>query len=156
MPLEIERKYLVNSNIYKLEARRSYKIIQGYLSSDSQRTVRVRIKGNLAFLTIKGSSDQQGLSRYEWEKEIPVCEAEELMKLCLPGIIEKTRFEIIYASHIFEVDEFYGENDGLIVAEVELASISDIVELPLWIDREVTGDSRYYNASLIDRPFGTW
>ena len=108
------------------------------------------------FLTIKGASNESGTSRYEWEKEIPLCEARELLKLCEPGIIDKTRYLVRSGQHTFEVDEFYGENEGLTVAEVELSSEDEPFVKPAFIGREVTGDIRYYNSQLMKHPFTTW
>jgi adenylate cyclase len=116
----------------------------------------VRIKGNKGFLTIKGASNESGLSRFEWEKEIPVDEARALLKLCEKGIIDKTRFEVKIGNHIFEVDEFYGENEGLIIAEIELESETETFEKPIWLGKEVTNDNRYYNSFLSKNPFVRW
>ena len=146
--IEIERKFLVNSNDYKNKAHKSIKIIQGYLCKDPERTVRIRICDERGFITIKGISSEDGLSRYEWEKEIPFQEAKELLSICLPTIIEKSRFEVYYKNILFEVDEFEGIHEGLIVAEVELESTKKEIELPDWIGKEVTGNKKYYNAVL--------
>lgn len=154
--MEIERKFLVNSNAFKTEAFTQNRISQGYLNSAPGRTVRVRIKGNKGFLTIKGASNESGLSRFEWEKEIPVSEANDLLQLCEDGVIDKTRFEVRVGNHIFEIDEFYGENEGLIVAEIELQSESETFEKPDWIGKEVTTDKRYYNSCLSQHPFRDW
>ncbi|MBP8156641.1 MAG: CYTH domain-containing protein [Leadbetterella sp.] len=154
--IEIERKFLVNSNAFKTEAFTQNRIAQGYLSSVPGRTVRVRIKGNKGFLTIKGASNESGLSRFEWEKEIPVDEAKELLKLCEKGIIDKTRFEVKIGNHTFEIDEFYGENEGLIIAEIELKSETETFEKPSWLGIEVTNDKRYYNSYLSQNPFMKW
>jgi adenylate cyclase len=154
--LEIERKFLVNSNAFKTEAFTQNRIAQGYLSSVPGRTVRVRIKGNKGFLTIKGASNESGLSRFEWEKEIPVDEATALLKLCEKGIIDKTRFEVKIGNHIFEIDEFYGENEGLVMAEIELKSETETFEKPSWLGIEVTNDKRYYNSYLSQNPFMKW
>ena len=154
--LEIERKFLVKSNDFKEQAFTHNKIAQGYLSSIPERTVRVRIKGEKAFLTIKGIGHQGGMSRFEWENEIPLDEAIELLKLCEKGKIEKTRYEVKLGNHIFEVDEFYGENEGLIMAEVELKSETETFEKPEWLGEEVTNDKRYYNAYLSKNPFKSW
>ena len=151
---EIERKFLLKSTVdFKKEARNSTRIVQGYLNSDPERTVRVRIKGEKAFLTIKGISNESGLSRFEWEKEIPVSEAEALLPLCEPGVIEKTRYEIPMGNHIFEVDEFFGSNEGLILAEVELTSEEEKFEKPAWLGEEVTGKKEFYNSYLSKHPF---
>ena len=154
--IEIERKFLVTSEAFKKEAFAQNRIAQGYLSSVPERTVRVRIKGDKGFLTIKGASNETGLSRFEWEKEIPVDEATALLKLCEKGIIDKTRFEVKIGNHIFEVDEFYGENEGLIIAEVELSSETETFEKPIWLGKEVTNDIRYYNSYLSKNPFTNW
>ncbi|MDB4015239.1 CYTH domain-containing protein [Flavobacteriaceae bacterium] len=146
--IEIERKFLVKVSDYKKEAHRKTKIIQGYLTKDPKRTVRVRIRENQGFLTIKGVSSEDGLSRFEWEKEIPINEAKELITLCLPTIIEKIRYEVTYKGVLFEVDEFEGNHSGLVLVEVELNSTEDIFEKPIWVGKEVTGDEKYYNSYL--------
>lgn len=156
MAIEIERKFLVRSDAFKRDAFRETPIMQGYLSSVPERTVRVRIKGNSAFLTIKGGGSASGMSRYEWEHEIALEEAMELLKLCEPGAIEKTRFEVRVGNHIFEVDEFYGANHGLVIAEVELKSEDEEYDRPTWLGDEVTGDRRYYNSALLKVPFLSW
>lgn len=152
MSKEIERKFLVRGD-FKSLAFRSERITQGYLSSVPERTVRVRIKGNEGFITIKGLSNASGLTRYEWEKEIPVDEARELLQLSEPGMIDKTRYLVQVGKHVFEVDEFYGENEGLILAEIELQSEDEPFEKPEWLGKEVTGDPRYYNAMLSKKPY---
>lgn len=154
--VEIERKFLVTSNAFKSDALRKNHIAQGYLNSAHERVVRVRIKGEKGFLTIKGKTNEAGMSRFEWEKEIPVAEAKELLLLCEKGVIEKTRYEIQVGLHLFEVDEFYGENEGLIMAEVELQSESEVFEKPIWLGEEVTQDNRYYNSYLSQHPFKSW
>jgi adenylate cyclase len=154
--VEIERKFLVKNDSFKKEAFAKNHIAQGYLSSVPERTVRVRIKSEKGFLTIKGASNDSGLSRFEWEKEIPVSEAKSLLLLCEKGVIDKTRFEIKKGNHVFEVDEFYNDNEGLIVAEIELDSENDTFEKPDWLGKEVTGDIRYYNAYLSKNPFKNW
>jgi adenylate cyclase len=154
--VEIERKFLVNSDAFKRDALRKNKIAQGYLNSAPERTVRVRIKGEKGFLTIKGQSNETGLSRFEWEKEISIQEATELLLLCEKGVIEKTRYEIEVGLHLYEVDEFYGENEGLIIAEVELQSEIENFEKPIWLGQEVTTDNRYYNSYLSQHPFKSW
>ncbi len=154
--IEIERKFLVTSNAFKSDALRKNHIAQGYLNSEPERTVRVRIKGEKGFLTIKGQSSETGISRFEWEKEIPITEAKELLLLCEKGVIEKTRYEIQLGQHLFEVDEFHRENEGLIIAEVELQSESEIFEKPLWLGQEVTRDTRYFNSYLSKHPFKSW
>ena len=146
--IEIERKFLVKAYDYRKEAHRKTKIIQGYLTKDPKRTVRVRIREDQGFLTIKGMSSEDGLSRFEWEKEIPLNEAQELITICLPTVIEKTRYEVTYKGVLFEVDEFEGTHSGLVLVEVELNSTEDIFEIPKWVDKEVTGDKKYYNSYL--------
>jgi len=155
MAQEIERKFLVKGD-FKPFAFKSSRVIQGYLCSVPERAVRVRVKGEKGFLTIKGMGNKEGTSRYEWEREIPVSEAEELLKICEPGVIDKTRFLVKQGDHTFEVDEFYGENEGLVVAEIELKSETDVFEKPEWLGEEVTGDVRYYNVMLMKTPFTTW
>ena len=156
MAQEIERKFLVKDDSYKALAYHSSRIAQGYICSMRGRTVRVRIRDDKGYLTIKGPSDASGLGRYEWEKEIPLHEAQELMKLCEPGMIDKTRYLVRSGNHIFEVDEFYGENEGLTLAEVELSSADEVYEKPDFIDKEVTGDVKYYNSFLMKHPFSKW
>ena len=154
--IEIERKFLVASNAFKSDALRKNNIAQGYLSAHTERTVRVRIKGEKGYLTIKGKSNETGLSRFEWENEISVEEAKQLLLLCEKGVIEKIRYEIQVGEHLFEVDEFLGENKGLVIAEVELQSESEIFEKPSWLGIEVTQDHRYYNSYLSQNPFTSW
>lgn len=155
MAQEIERKFLVTGD-FKSEAFSQSRIVQGYISSARGRTVRVRIRDEKGYLTIKGASNESGTSRYEWEKEISLEEAEELMKLCEPGIIDKTRYLVRSGQHVFEVDEFYGENDGLIVAEIELGSEEESFAKPAFIGEEVTGNVRYYNSQLMKKPYKSW
>lgn len=156
MALEIERKFLVVDDSYKQMAFSSSRIAQGYICSARGRTVRVRIRDEKGYLTIKGPSGEGGLSRYEWEKEIPLEEAKELMAICEPGIIDKTRYLVRSGNHIFEVDEFYGENEGLIIAEVELQTENEMFEKPPFIGEEVTGIVKYYNSFLMKCPFKNW
>lgn len=153
---EIERKFLVTSDAYKSEAFRRTHIVQGFLSTHPERTVRIRIRGNDGFITIKGKSGESGISRFEWERQISFAEAEDLLRLCEPGRVEKTRFEVESGEHFFEVDEFMGENEGLVVAEVELKTENEIFETPTWIGKEVTGENKYYNSQLSIKPFKTW
>ncbi len=153
---EIERKFLVLNEAFKLAATNKKNIAQGYLNTNPNRTVRVRIANDKAFLTVKGKGNDTGMTRFEWEKEIPVKEAQSLLLLCEKGVIEKTRFEIPVGNHVFEVDEFYGENQGLIVAEVELTNENEAFEKPEWIGDEVTGDIKYYNSMLMKHPFTKW
>ncbi|MFV5687546.1 CYTH domain-containing protein [Flavobacterium sp. ZT3R25] len=154
--IEIERKFLVKDNSFKTTAFAENHIAQGYLSSVPQRTVRVRIKGEKGFLTIKGISNESGLSRFEWEKEIPVEEAKALLLLCEKGVIDKTRFEVRSGNHVYEIDVFYGDNEGLIIAEIELGSETETFEKPSWLDEEVTDDKRYYNSYLSNNPYKNW
>lgn len=156
MAQEIERKFLVTSDAFKKDAFKQTRITQGYLSSVPERTVRVRVKGDKGYITIKGIGNEGGASRYEWEKEIPVAEVEELLMICEPGVIDKTRYEVKSGDFTFEVDEFYGENQGLVIAEVELNSENDHFEKPLWLGEEVTGDVKYYNSMLMKNPYIKW
>ena len=156
MPQEIERKFLVRDDSYKAMAYKKKRIRQGYICSERGRTVRVRIQNEKGYLTIKGPSDVSGMSRYEWEHALSLQEAEELMKLCEPGMIDKTRYLVRWGTHVFEVDEFYGENDGLVMAEVELGSENEPFTKPDFIADEVTGDRRFYNSSLMAMPFSAW
>ena len=155
MSLEIERKFLVCGPFKDKAASHSH-IAQGYICAASGRTVRVRIRDNKGYLTIKGAADASGLSRYEWEKEIAADEARELMRLCLPGSIDKTRYLVPYAGHVWEVDEFHGANKGLLMAEVELGSEDEAFERPPFVGEEVTGDVRYYNSYLTQHPYTQW
>lgn len=155
MAQEIERKFLVQGE-YKSYAYAHSHIVQGYISSARGRTVRVRIRDEKGYLTIKGASDTAGMSRYEWEKEIPLDEARELMTLCEPGVIDKTRYLVKSGDHVFEIDEFYGDNEGLVMAEVELGEESEVYEKPNFIGIEVTGDKRFYNSHMLAFPFKLW
>jgi adenylate cyclase len=155
MGKEIERKFLVKGD-FKPFVSKQTRIVQGYLSSIPERTVRVRIKGDKGFLTIKGIGNVSGASRFEWEKELPIGETEDLLKICEPGVIDKTRFLVKAGAHTFEVDEFYGENKGLVLAEVELQSETESFEKPAWLGEEVTGDTKYYNSMLMKNPFTRW
>ncbi len=155
MAQEIERKFLVKGE-FKDSSTERLRIVQGYLSSVPERTVRVRIMGGKGFITVKGAGSQSGASRFEWEKEIPVSEAEELLKICEPGIIDKIRFIVPFEGHVFEVDEFYGDNEGLVMAEVELDDENEVFAKPGWLGEEVTGNSRYYNSNLMKSPFKNW
>ena len=155
-PIEIERKFLVTSDVFKEKAHRKTHITQGYLSTDPERTVRVRIKGDKGFLTIKGKSNETGTTRVEVEEEIAFAKAETLLKLCLPGIINKTRYEITIDHHTWEIDEFYDNNKGLLLAEIELTSENESFSKPSWVGEEVTGDNKYYNSYLSKHPFKVW
>lgn len=166
--IETERKFLVKDDRFKAMAVESHRLVQGYICRESGRTVRVRIADDRAYLTIKGSGSEDGTSRLEWETEIPVGEAEQLMTLCQGGIIDKTRY-IVPAlpaergsggeagkGRVWEVDEFHGDNEGLVVAEIELGSAGEAFARPGWLGDEVTGDSRYYNSMLAGHPYRTW
>ena len=163
MPLEIERKFLFRGDFMPYVTS-SERIAQGYLSSVPERTVRVRIRGDRGYLTIKGAGNAEGTARYEWEKEIPLQDAQELMAICEPGVIDKTRHIVEISSDtsqgrpafVFEVDVFHGQNDGLIMAEIELESPEESFPRPEWLSDEVTGDKRYYNSWLAAHPFSTW
>lgn len=154
--IEIERKFLVLQNDFIEQASVKYSIIQGYLCATSSSTVRIRLKDNTGFITIKGKSKDGGLSRYEWEKEIDQAEATQLLKLCQGNLIIKDRYEVPSGNHIVEVDVFYGENEGLILAEIELKSNDEVIEKPAWLGQEVTGDRRFSNSSLISYPYKYW
>lgn len=153
MSIEIERKFLLKGDAWRSLAEPAY-MCQGYLNTDTDRTVRVRITGEVAQLTIKGRS--RGASRAEFEYEIPIDDAKQLMQMCEQPIIEKHRSRIPAGDIVWEVDEFLGENRGLIVAEVELQSEDQSLELPDWVGDEVTGDERYYNSRLATNPFQSW
>lgn len=154
--LEIERKFLVTGSSYREGAKTQTHIIQGFLNTDPERTVRIRIRDNKGMLTVKGKSSESGLSRFEWETTIPVDEAKALLQLCRETPLEKTRYEIDIDGHLFEVDEFHGRNAGLIVAEIELESEDTEFPRPSWLSEEVTGDPKYYNSQLIQHPYDRW
>ncbi len=156
MAQEIERKFLVLDDSFKHEAFSKSHIQQGYICSERGRTVRVRIRDERAYLTIKGPSENGGLSRYEFEREIPLEDARQMMQFCDPGIIDKTRWLVKSGKHTFEVDEFFGDNEGLVVAEVELSYEDEPYKKPHFIGKEVTGDRRYYNSCLGVKPFNKW
>lgn len=153
---EIERKFLVSGAGYREEAFRKERIRQGFLSSVPERTVRVRMAGDRGWITVKGIGNQEGTTRFEWEREITGEEAERLLELCEPGIIDKTRFYVQNGRHTLEVDEFHGENQGLVIAEIELSKEDESFSRPGWLAEEVTGEIRYYNAALSQRPFREW
>lgn len=154
--IEIERKFLVKGD-FKTEAYASERVTQGYMACNTEgRTVRIRIKADKGFITIKGVSSESGLSRFEWEKEITVEEADQLLELCDPGVIDKVRYLIKAGKHTYEVDEFRGDNEGLILAEIELNSENETFEKPSWLGQEVTGDIRYYNSQLVKNPYKNW
>ena len=153
MGVEIERKFLVREMGFLADvAGIPYR--QGYLSTDPDRTVRIRRAGSHAFVTIKGRS--HGAMRAEFEYEIPLDDAEALLAMCIPPVIEKVRYRVEHAGRTWEVDIFAGVNDGLVVAEIELPSEDAVVDLPSWVGDEVTGDPRYFNANLITRPYRDW
>ena len=155
MPCEIERKFLVKGDFHPYVGC-SLRIRQGYLQTDAERTVRVRIKGDKAFLTVKGIGSPTGVTRNEWEYEIPSADAEEMLLLCREGFIDKIRHEIPCGSFIYEVDEFLGDNEGLVLAEIELPSEGAVFDRPAWLGEEVTGDPRYYNSRLVNHPYREW
>lgn len=154
--IEIERKFLIVSDAYKKQAFSQKHIVQGFLNTNPERTVRVRIKGNQGFLTVKGKGNDSGVARFEWEKEISVREAEELLKLAEPGIIDKIRYEVQLGKHVYEIDEFSGDNKGLVIAEIELSSENENFEKPDWLGIEVSGIKKYYNSQLSKNPFKLW
>ncbi len=156
MAQEIERKFLVKGD-FKDEVVKSTRIVQGYLSSVPERTVRIRIKGEKGFITVKGIGNESGASRFEWEKEISVEDAQNLLKICEPGVIDKIRHIVPEASGLkFEVDEFFAENEGLTVAEIELPDENYEFTKPAWLGEEVTGDPKYYNSMLMKNPYKNW
>ena len=153
---EIEHKFLVNSHEFREEAHKKTRIVQGFLNTHPERTVRVRLKGDKGFITVKGISNDAGTARFEWEKEIAEGDANALLELCEPGVMEKTRYEVMFNGHCFEVDEFAGANEGLIVAEIELEEEGLNFKKPEWLGKEVTGIKRYYNSMLSKYPFKAW
>lgn len=155
MAIETERKFTVVGDFMK-DVQSAKRITQGYICAEQGRTVRVRIAGDEGYLTIKGPSDEKFWSRYEFEQKISLADAEELMKLCISGIIDKVRHYVPYGNHVWEVDVFRGENEGLIMAEIELSSENEIFERPDWIGREVSLDRRYYNSMLSKMPYSQW
>ena len=155
MAQEIEKKFLVAGE-FKESAKKATCITQGYLSSVPERTVRVRVKGEKGYITVKGIGNDSGASRFEWEKEIPVEDVRDLLKICEPGVIDKTRYLVDCDGHTFEVDEFYGDNEGLVVAEVELGDENEAFTRPSWLGEEVTGDKKYYNSMLMKNPYKNW
>ena len=155
MAQEIEKKFLVAGE-FKESAKKATRITQGYLSSVPERTVRVRVKGEKGYITVKGIGNDSGASCFEWEKEIPVEDVRDLLKICEPGVIDKTRYLVDCDGHTFEVDEFYGDNEGLVVAEVELGDENEAFTRPSWLGEEVTGDKKYYNSMLMKNPYKNW
>lgn len=152
---EIERKFLVKSNAFIEESISKNRIAQGYLNTDPKRTVRVRVKGDKGYLTIKGEGNESGTTRFEWEKEIDVNEANHLLEMCELSI-EKIRYDIPFGKHTFEVDVFLGDNDGLTIAEVELSDENEYFDKPSWLGSEITGDNIYYNSALSKNPYKYW
>lgn len=146
---------MVNGD-FKSDAFKATRITQGYLSRVPERTVRVRVKGDKGFITIKGIGNASGASRFEWEKEIPVEDVKALLEICEPGVIDKTRYLVKAGEHTYEVDEFYGDNEGLTVAEVELSDENEAFDKPSWLGEEVTGDAKYYNSMLMKNPYKNW
>jgi CYTH domain-containing protein len=154
--IEIERKFLVTSDVFKKESHQNFRIKQGFLNRDPERTVRVRLKDDKGILTVKGMSSNDGLSRFEWEKDISKKDAKALLEFCEKGVIDKIRYEVKVDKHVFEVDEFFGDNEGLIIAEVELKSENETFTKPDWLGKEVTGDIKYYNSQLSKQSFNMW
>lgn len=154
--IEIERKFLVKSTEFKKLATSKHKIVQGFLNTHKKRTVRVRLRNEDGFLTIKGKSNKSGTSRFEWEKKISSKDANALLRICEEGIIDKTRYQVPSGNHVFEVDEFHGDNQGLVVAEIELQNEHETFEKPNWLGEEVTGEIKYYNSQLSKNPFKDW
>ena len=155
MAQEIEKKFLVAGE-FKESAKKATRITQGYLSSVPERTVRVRVKGEKGYITVKVIGNDSGASRFEWEKEIPVEDVRDLLKICEPGVIDKTRYLVDCDGHTFAVDEFYGDNEGLVVAEVELGDENEAFTRPSWLGEEVTGDKKYYKSMLMKNPYKNW
>jgi adenylate cyclase len=154
--LEIERKFLVKSEEFRQQATSRKHLIQGFLSTDPDRTVRVRVTDDAAYLTIKGKSSASGMSRFEWEHQIPLADGRILLELCEQPLIEKYRYVVPVGKYTFEVDEFLGTNGGLLLAEVELQQEEDPVLKPAWLGKEVTGQKEYYNSQLSKKPYSTW
>ncbi len=154
--IEIERKFLVKNETYKSESIKKQLITQGYLSSDPKRSVRIRICEQNAYITIKGQTSESGTSRYEWEKEINIEDAKQLMLLCLEGVVTKIRHLIPFKNHTFEVDEFLKDNSGLVIAEIELSNENEDFERPRWLGKEVTGIKKYYNSQLSQNAYVNW
>ncbi len=153
--IEIERKFLLKGDFMPYVSK-EYIIRQGYIFTSADKTVRVRTKGEKGFITIKGKANTNGFSRFEWEQEISLTDAEQLLGLCEKNIIEKTRYEVIFGGKIFEVDVFHGENEGLVLAELELRTENEPYTAPAWLGKEVTGDIRYYNSYLSKCPYRNW
>jgi len=154
--IEIERKFLLLNNDFKKEAFKKERIVQGFLSSVPERTVRIRLIADIGFITVKGIGNASGTTRFEWEKEISKQEAESLLKICEVGIIDKERYFVRVGKHTYEIDEFALDNEGLQMAEVELKNEHESFEKPNWLGAEVTGQKKYYNSSLVKNPFRNW
>lgn len=154
--IEIERKFLVRNENYKKQATHQFQIAQGYLNTDPHRTVRVRVKGDKGYINVKGIGNASGTTRFEWEKEIDVTEAQALLEMCEETIIDKIRYEVPYGNHLYEVDEFKGQNDGLVVGEIELSSEDEDFDKPDWLGEEITGQDKYYNSYLSNTPYKNW
>lgn len=154
--VEIERKFLIKDKNFIEKAIQKSEISQGYLNSNTERTVRVRIKGTQGFITIKGKSNESGTTRFEWEKEIALAEAKQLLLLCEDFVISKTRYLVPQGNHTYEVDVFHGDNDGLIVAEIELTNENESFEKPNWLGEEVTNQKQYYNSYIANHPYKNW
>ncbi|SMC21117.1 adenylate cyclase [Andreprevotia lacus DSM 23236] len=153
MATEIERKFLLASDDWRSLAHKATRIAQGYLNTDPARTVRVRIKGSQGFLTIKGKNE--GIARAEFEYEVPLADAEAMLALC-PNVLDKTRHLVEFGGFLWEIDEFHGDNAGLIVAEIELPAVDTTFAKPEWLGNEVSGDARYYNSALSNHPYTQW
>lgn len=153
--MEIERKFLVRGD-FSRDVSKAERIVQGYICSQPGRTVRIRICGEEGFLTIKGPSNDKGLSRYEFEQKILLADAEKLLELCEPGAIDKVRHLVPHEGHLWEVDVFHGANEGLVMAEIELGSEDEAFDKPEWLGEEVSGDRRYYNSMLTKHPYSEW
>lgn len=154
--VEIERKFLVKDDRFKKQSFKKFRITQGFLNTNPERIVRIRLKGDKGFITVKGKSSEDGLVRFEWEKEITRAESIKLLELCEDVKIDKTRYLVDVETHIFEIDVFHGENEGLVIAEIELNSEEENFTKPKWLGREVTGNTKYYNSQLSKQPYSTW
>ncbi|MCB9425869.1 MAG: CYTH domain-containing protein [Flavobacteriales bacterium] len=154
--IEIERKFLVLNEDYKKHATNQFQIAQGYLNTNPNRTVRVRVKGNKGYINVKGIGNESGTTRFEWEKEIDLSEAQALLEMCEETIIDKIRYEVPYGNHLYEVDEFKGQNEGLVVGEIELNSEEESFDKPNWLGTEITGQDKYYNSYLSNTPYKNW
>jgi CYTH domain-containing protein len=155
MGYEIERKFLVKGD-YKPQSFERFSVRQGYLSLSGISAIRVRIKGGKAFITVKSALTEGKIKRHEWEYEIPVEDAAEMLLLCESAVVEKTRHLVDYGGHLFEVDEFSGDNEGLVIAEIELEDENEPFDRPEWLGDEVTGTARYYNSYLSRHPYKEW